>query len=198
MKRIGMNDTQNETVRFSMKPNPFLYALEVTRDALLTGTAVGLISGIPLIWSVIYYERALLKTVVVLLITYALFGLALFIVGFVTARHVMFVVTDKRAIVRFSFWGMTTDGVSIPIETVKLIEIASYGATYGSVYLSYDKTSPRENSNEATRAPIKRTNSIWGSMNTWPRLLGFYGFNGFDELANIISEQQKLRFECQK
>jgi hypothetical protein len=104
---------------------------------------------------------------------------------------------------------MTTDELSIAIETVNSIEINSHGSTYGSVYLSYDKTSPRENSkdgesdypqpgpirrarNGATRAsiPIKRTNSIWGSISTWPRWHGFYGFKGFDEFANIISEQQ--------
>jgi hypothetical protein len=201
-----MNDTKNETVRFSMKPNPFLYALEFTRHALLAVTAVGIIIGIPLIWPGIYSERG----VVLLLITYALLGLALFIVAFVTARHLMFVVTDERAIVRSSFWGETMDGLSIEIESVKHIWITSYGATYGSVYLSYDETSPHENfkdsepdypqpwptrraRNEATRASvaIKRTASIWVSMeNPWPRLLGFYGFKGFDEFANIISEQQ--------
>jgi hypothetical protein len=87
--------------------------------------------------------------------------------------------------------------------------MTSYDATYGSIYLHYDKTSPRENSkvsesdypqpspvqharDEATRAsvPIRRSNSIWRSMSTLPRLLGFYGFEGFDEFANIISEQQ--------
>jgi hypothetical protein len=104
---------------------------------------------------------------------------------------------------------MTTDGLSIAIETVKRIEITSYGATYGSVYLTCEEPSPRENSrgsepddpqprpirrarNEATSAsiPNKRFDSIWRSMNIWRRLLGFYGFKGFDEFANIISEQQ--------
>jgi hypothetical protein len=113
---------------------------------------------------------------------------------------------------------MTTDGLSIAIESVKQIEITSFDATYGSVYLSYDKTSPRKDSkdsepddpqsrpirrarHEATRdsIPIKRTTSIRISMSDpWPRLLGFYGFKGFDEFANIISEQQKLRSECQR
>jgi hypothetical protein len=206
MKRVGMNGTKNETVRFSMKPNPFLYALEFTRHTLLMGTAAGISIGFPFIWPGIYSERA----VVLLLITYAVLGLPLFIVAFVTACHLIFVVTDKRAIVRYSFWRTTRDELSIAIETVKRIEITSCGATYGSVYLSYDETSCRENFydsepdyapswpiqhawNEVTRAsvPIKRTNSIWVSMNNpWPRLFGFYGFKGFDEFANIISEQQ--------
>jgi hypothetical protein len=201
-----MNDTKNETVRFSMKPNPFFYALEFTRHALLQGTIIALCCGIPFIFPGFYSVRG----VVLLLMTYALFGLPLFIVAYVSACYLMFVVTDSRAIVRSSFWGMTTDGLSIAIESVKQIAITSFGATYGSVFLSYDKTSPRENSkdsepdypqpwpirrarNEATRAsiPIKRTTSIGVSMNNpSPRLLGFYGFKGFDEFANIISDQQ--------
>ena len=183
-----MNDTKNETVRFNMKPNPFLYALEFTRRTLLAVTIVGLFTGIPFFMPGIYSGRAVL----LLLIAYAFLGLLLFLVAFVTACHLVFVVTDKRAIVRFSFWGMTTDGLSIAIETVKHIEIKSYGATYGSVYLN----SPiRRARNEATRASIltERSNSIWSiwrSMSTWPRLLGFYGFKGFYEFANIISEQR--------
>jgi hypothetical protein len=201
-----LNDTDNEMVRFNMKPNPFLYALEFTRHTLLIGTAVGLGIGIPFFWPGIYSRKAL----VLLLITYGLLGIALFIVAFVAACDLIFEVTDKRAIVRSSFRGMTADAVSIAIETVKRIEITSYGATYGNVYLSHDRSSPRENSkdseldypqqgsirrvpNEAMRVsvPIKRTNSIWVSMNNpWPSLLGFYGFKGFDEFTNIISEQQ--------
>jgi hypothetical protein len=201
-----MNGTKDETVRFSMKPSPFFYALEFTRHALLAGTAVALFINIPFMWSGIYSERG----AVLLLITYALFGIPLFVVAFVTARHLIFVVADKRVIVRSSSSQMTTDALSIAIESVKHIEITSYGATYGSVYLTYDKTSPRENSkdsepddpqpgpirrarNEAITAsiPIKRSNSISVALNNpWPRLFGFYGFKGFDEFANIISEQQ--------
>ena len=198
-----MNDTQNETVRFSVKPNPFLYALEVTRDASLTWTAVGLISGIPFI---IFSGWAL----VALLVSFLLLGLFIFMVGFATACCSTFIVTDKRAIVRFSSSAMTMDELSIEIETVKCIKINSYGATYGSVYLTYDETSLREKSKEsepdcpqsepirrvgkeATRAsiPTKRTKSIWGPMSTWPGLHGFYAFKGFDEFANIISEQTR-------
>jgi hypothetical protein len=143
-----MTAGHDEIVLFTEKPNAFLYALEFTRHALLAGTAVGLFINIPFMWPGLYSARG----VVLLLITYALLGLPLFIVAFVTARQLMFVVTDKRAIVRSSFWRTKTDGLSIAIdelsiaiETVKRIEITSYGATYGSVYLSYDKTSPREN-----------------------------------------------------
>jgi hypothetical protein len=208
-----MSATKNETVRFSMKPNPFLYAFEVTLYVLLVGAAIVLSTGVPILWPRMYSEKA----AVIILITYVLFGLALFIIVLFIACHLMFVVTDKRAIVRFSFWGMTTDGLAIAIETVNQIEINSYGATYGSVYLSCYKTSPRETSigsepdcpqprpirrarNEATRTsiPIKRFDSIWRSLNIWRRLLGFYGFKGFDEFANILSGQRDSVFECQR
>jgi hypothetical protein len=137
MKRVGMNDTKKETVRFSMKPNPFFYALEVTRNTLLVGT---LFVAIPSLGSVIYVKLSLVTIGVGLLITYFFVSLVLFIVAFATTRHLMFIVTGERAIVRFSIGRMTTDRVSIAIETVKQLKITSYGATYGSVYLSYDKT----------------------------------------------------------
>ena len=209
-----MNDIKNETVRFSMKPNPFLYALEFTRYVLVVGTVVELFIGIPIFWPGIHSARA----VVLLLTAYVLLSLALFIVAFVTARHLIFVVTDKWVIVRSSFWRTTTDRLSVAIVTVTGIEITSYGTTYGSVYLSFDKTSSHENSkrrepyfpqpgpirrtrNEVTRAsiPIKRANSIVVAMNHfWPCLHGFYAFKGFDEFANIISGQQSLRSEFQR
>ncbi|WP_146986627.1 hypothetical protein [Bradyrhizobium macuxiense] len=186
-----MNDTENETVRFSMKPNPFFYALEFTLHALFAGTTRALIisffpfMGLPFIWPGLYSE----KGGILLLAAYALFGLSLFIVAVVTSYYLTFIATDKTAIVRFSFWGMTTDGLSIAIETVERIEIKSHGATYGSVYLNSPSRHPRS---EATRVPIliERNNSRWRSMTTWPRLLGFYGFKGFNEFADIISEQR--------
>jgi hypothetical protein len=190
-----MNDTINETVRFSVKPNPLLYALEFTLYILLVAAAVELSIGIPLGWPGVHSRASVL-----LLITFVLLGLSLFIVAVATACHLVFVVTDKRAIVRFSFWGMTTDGLSIAIESVKHIEVISYGATYGSVYLKCDERSARENSNGSepddpqpvlrASIPIKRTDSIGPTLNIWRRFLGFYGFKGFDEFANIISEQQ--------
>jgi hypothetical protein len=118
---------------------------------------------------------------------------------------------------------MTTDKVSIAIEAVQRIEMTSFGAAYGCVYLSYDKTLHRKESKGsepgylqpgATRrvhngftgapVPIERSSSIWGPvnlsgpMNMWPRLFGFYGFKGFDEFANIVREQQGLRSEVQR
>lgn len=174
-----------------MKPNPFFYALEFTLHALFAGTIRALIisffpfMGFPFVWPGLYSERG----GVLLLVTYALLGLSLFLIAIITSCYLMFVATDKTAIVRFSFWGMTTDGLSIAIETVERIEIKSYGATYGSVYLN----SPiRHARSEATGAAIliERSNSSWRSMTTWPRLLGFYGFKSFDEFANIISERR--------
>src|SRR5689334_16433764 len=98
-----MNDAENETVRFRVKPNAFLYAIEFTRHSLLAGTAVGLFVNIPFMWPGLYSARG----IVLILIAYVLLGLVLFAVSFGTARHLMFVITDTRAIVRSSF-GRTT------------------------------------------------------------------------------------------
>jgi hypothetical protein len=114
----------------------------------------------------------------------------------------VFLLTDKRAIVRFSSSVTTTDDISIAIERVKGIEITTCGPTYGSVYLSYDETPPPENSQniglgDLQRRPIRRTSvaserpaSIWILLSRWPRWSGFYGFKGFAEFANIIGEQR--------
>jgi|SRR5579883_2444025 len=180
-----MNDTENETVRFSVKPSPFFYALELMWRMLLVGTAFG---GIVLVFSP------------VLLLGYFLVGLAVFMVAFVTARYLMFVATDKRVVVRSSFGEKATDQLSIAIETVKRIEVTPCGAAHGSVYLTCEEPSARENSKDSEpddlqprpirRAfvPVERTTLIFVFMNHWTRWLGFYGFKGFDEFAKIISE----------
>ena len=187
---------QEEIVLFTEKPKAFLYALEVTWHMLFFVTALG---GILLVFSP-----------VLLLTAYVLLGLTVFVVAFGTARHLMFVVTDKRAIVRRSSGKTTTDELSIAIETVKRVEITSYGAAYGSVYLTHEEPSPRENSKGSKpgdpqlrpirRAfvPIERAASIWILLSKWPSWLGFYGFKGFDEFANILREQQRLHSEFQR
>jgi hypothetical protein len=99
----------------------------------------------------------------------------------------------------------TTDRISIKIEVIKRIEMNSYSATYGSVYLESNEASSgkilRNGENAKQRpsqyifdepVPIKRTVSIWCSMPFVPGLCGFYGFKRFDEFANIVSEQHKL------
>jgi hypothetical protein len=194
MKHSAINDVENETVRFSTKPNPFFYALEFTLHALFAGTTGALIisffplMGLPFVWPGLYSAMG----AVLLLATYVLLALALFAVALISSCYLMFIATDSRAIVRFSFLGMTADGLSIAIESVEQIEIKSYGATYGSVYLNSPIQHPRNEANSAS-IPIERRNSIWSAWRlttTWPRLLGFYGFKGFDEFANIISDQR--------
>jgi len=200
MKRVDMNDTQNETVLFSMKPNPYFYAFEVTWHNLLTSAIA---SGFPILLLFLpFFSKG---QAIVLSVAFVVIGLVFFIIGFATARCLTFLVTDKRAIIRSSC-GQTRDVLSIAIESVSLIEIMSYGATHGSVYLTHDKLSPCENSedsepddpqqgsmrrarNDAGRAsiPIKITNSIFPH---WISRFGFYAFKDFREFANVISEQQ--------
>ena len=173
-----------------MKPNPFFYALELVWHGLIWFTGYG---GFLLV----FYP-------VVLLTAYFLVGLAIFTLALVTARYLVFLVTDTKAIVRSSFGEEMTDVLSIAIETVKHIDITSCGATYGSVYLTCEEPSARENSKDSEpddlqprpirRAfvPVERTALIFVFMNQWTRWLGFYGFKGFNEFATIISEQQVL------
>jgi hypothetical protein len=75
-----MNETENETVRFCMKPNPSFYALRFTSHRLLMGSFFG---GMPLALPLFFSKSG----IVLLLATYVPLGLAIFIVAFVTARH---------------------------------------------------------------------------------------------------------------
>jgi hypothetical protein len=201
----------DEVILFEEKPNVFLYALEATRIGFLIG-AVAVFAGLLVIYSkglhVSVVHLALLE-----LIGYVFGNFCFFLAGVFKAYFFTIIATNRRAVVRFSGWGMaTTDGVSIAIEAVTRIETNSYGATYGSVYLESDEASRRKSSRNSEHAfseqrvspyisdepsdvavPIKRTVSIWRSMPFAPRLYGFYGFKRFDEFANIVSEQHKLR-----
>lgn len=79
-----------------MKPNPFLYAVEVTRKFLLSWIIPGLIGSIPLIWLVSYSDGSLSRTVVLLVIVCFLSDLAMFTITSFYACYLMFIVTDKR------------------------------------------------------------------------------------------------------
>lgn len=176
-----------------MKPSPFLYALEFTLHALFAGTTRALVisffplMGLPFIWPGLYSEMA----AAVLLVAYALLGLSLFAVSWVVARNLRFVATDKNVIVRFSFWGMTADALSVAIEAVERIEIRVYGTAYGSVYLNSPIQLAHGGVTRGCAPLVQRSNASWRSMNSWRRLFGFYGFKGFDEFANIIAGQRK-------
>lgn len=191
----------DEIILFTEKPNALLYALEVTRHNLLFWSIAG---AAPLVVTLIYTEGSLLSAGNLTLVTYGVIGVFLLIVAFGTARCLTFVVTSKRAIVRVSLWRATIDGLSIAIDTVKRIEINSYSATYGNVYLIADRTAASETFKTSqpelteSTAVVKRTASLLGSIRNWPRLLGFYGFKGADQFTNIIIEQQKRRSEFKR
>jgi hypothetical protein len=178
----------DEIVLFAEKPNAFRYAVEVTRYPLIIASVI-MLGGIPLLPP---SEGSRSQACIVLLIAYLLLGLVLFMVAFVVARCLTFVVTNGKAIVRFSFWRRTIDGRSITVEAVELIEIISQSATYGSVYLKSDKALPWGNSkgseldylqpgatrrvpNELTEAPgpIERPASFWGEKRTGHICLDF-------------------------
>ncbi len=200
----------DEVILFEERPNVFLYALEVTRIGYLLAPLALLAS-----LSAIYFKGmhvSMVRVALLELFLYVLGNLCFFAVAVSKACFLTIIATNRRAIVRFSGWGMaTTDGVSIEIEAITRIETNSYGATYGSVYLESNKASPGRASINSDHAfskqpappdisttlgdvvvPIKRTVSIWRSMPFAPGLFGFWGFKRFDEFARIVSEQHKL------
>jgi len=152
-------------------------------------------------------------TTLMILFSYCVSNIALFLVAAVIARQLVFVVTNRRVVVRFSFCGKIIDRISIAVKAVNRIETNSYDSSYGSVYLKSVKVLARQNSKDGepesqssttqcapnepcgVAIPIKRGGgSIWRSMPlSSPPLYGFYGFKRFDAFANLISEQQRSR-----
>jgi hypothetical protein len=200
----------DEVVLFEAKPNVLLYALEATRIGFLI-TAVAMFAGL----LIVYFKGlhvSVVSAILLGLILYVIGNFCLFLAAVLKAHFFTIIATNRRAVVRFSGWGMaTTDGVSIAIEAITRIETNSYGATYGSVYLESDEASRSKSSRNSEHTfseqrvspyisdepsvvalPFKRTFSIWRSMPFAPRLYGFYGFKRFDEFASIVSEQKKL------
>jgi hypothetical protein len=195
----------DEIILLEAKPNAFLYALEATRFGFVM--LVFLFAYVPLG----YFKGWPLKfTTLMALFSYGVCNIVLFLGTAFIACQLVFVVTNRRAVVRFSFWGKTIDRVSIAIKAVNRIETNSYDATCGSVYLKTLNKLTSENSEDSEResrlsttphaskgpgsvaVPIKRAGSIWRSMPlSSPPLYGFYGFNRFDAFASLISEQQR-------
>jgi hypothetical protein len=119
--------SEDEVVLSQAKPNPFLYCLEASRATILSmlGLSAFLIlmlmftKGGPLIF--------LLKVVAVLdLIVFSIF--LLIVVLF--ARGLSFVLTNRNVLARAG-----RQWLGVPLEEIKSVEIRSYGAKYGSVYL---------------------------------------------------------------
>jgi hypothetical protein len=196
----GMSD--GETVRLKVKPNAFLYALEASRFPLLMMFAM----------LALLFLFALLKTGVpivlatrIALIVYVLSCFVLLVGVMIAARCMVFIITNKRAIVRTSVMGKISDKISIPIEAIESIEVRCYDARHGSVYLNCHNTLPdrvsRSDISGDTRpvslhgpvgqpgplaGPALRSGraSIWFS--TPSSLAGFYGFRHFDTFATLI------------
>jgi hypothetical protein len=196
----GMSD--GETIKLKVKPNAFLYALEASRLPLLMMLAL----LAPL------FAFALLKTGVPIglatrmtLIVYGI-GCVMFLAGvMIAARCMVFMITNKRVIVRTSVLGKISDKISISIGSIESIEVRCYDARHGSVYLNCTKTLPdhvsRSDIPDDTRpvslhGPVKQPRplaspkvrsgraSIWFS--TPSSLAGFYGFRDFDTFATLI------------
>jgi hypothetical protein len=196
----GMSD--GETVRLQVKPNAFLYALEASRFPLLMMSAM----------LALLFAFALLKTGVpialatrIALIVYGISCLMLVVGVMIAARCMVFMITNKRVIVRTSVMGRIRDKISIPIDAIESIEVRCYDARHGSVYVNCYETSPdhvsRSDISNDTRSvslhgsvkqprppasPAVRSGraSIWFSIPS--STAGFYGFRHFDTFATLI------------
>jgi hypothetical protein len=202
----GMSD--GETIRLKVKPNAFLYALEASRFPLLIMFAM----------LALLFAFALLKTGVptglatrIALIVYGLSCLMLLAGVMIAARCTVFMITNRRVIMRTSVMGKVSDKISISIGSIESVEVRCYDTRHGSVYLNCCKTLPdqvlRSDISGDTRpvsllgavkqprplaSPAVRSgrDSIWFS--TPSSLAGFYGFRHFDLFATLIVELHAL------
>jgi hypothetical protein len=195
-----------ETIQLKVKPNAFLYALEASLFPLLIMFAM----LAPL------FAFALLKTGVPIglatrmaLMVYGISCFMLLVGMMIAARCMVFMITNKRVIVRTSVMGKISDKISISIGSVESIELRCYDARHGSVYLNCRKTLPdhvsRSEISDDTRpvwldGSVKRPRplagpavrsgraSIW--LSTPSSTAGLYGFRHFDTFATLIVELQ--------
>ena len=177
----------DEIVRLKVKPNVLLYAFEASRYYFVVTLAILLVL-IP----VIHFETGLpigglmLKIV---LTTYCVLLSIFFALVLFVAHCMEFIVTSKKVIVRASLMGRVKDNISIPIRSIKTIEIRSYNARYGSVYFKCDGTSPLGR----TAKLVARSGWVpifWSMPSSSPPLSGFYGFRHFHALAKLVAELQ--------
>jgi hypothetical protein len=177
LDRVGRL-SEDEVVLSQAKPNPILYSLEASRATILAmlGLSAFLIpllmftKGSPLLF--------LLKLVAVLdLIAFSIFFLAVALI----ARGLTFVLTNKAILVRTSRLQL-----GVPVEEIKSVEIRSYGAEYGSVYLER-YSGPSEMIAGKSIELGKQSGSIWLAVpSSKPQLFGFLGFKSFDNFGRMI------------
>jgi hypothetical protein len=196
-----------ETIRLTVKPNAFLYTVEATRSYLLIMLAM-----VALLVPYVHFRTGLqigLATQIALIVCGVLAPI-FFIVVMIGAHCMAFLITDKKVIARMSIMGRIDDKISIPIKSIENIEVRSYNALYGSVYLkcykeSRDRGSRSDTSDGSHPASLHRPviqprplaivrpgrASIWLSM-PWssPPLAGFYGFGHFEAFVSLIIERQ--------
>jgi hypothetical protein len=205
----------DEVIKFRIKPNVFLYTFEASRFYLVVTFGIAIA-----VMPVAYFKTGLPIGGLMLQIVLSVYGvMSVIFLIFATlfALCVEFIVTNKRAIVRLALGGIN-DNVSIPLESIRSIEIHAYSTRYGSVYFNRDDAlSPEciqfhdgsrlQISNEMRAASLSpavgRSRPVanlivkpgrawaWLSMpSTSPALSGFYGFRQFDTFANLILELQ--------
>jgi hypothetical protein len=210
VRAATLDDMIEEVVRLRVKPNVFLYAFEASQFYLVVMLAMSLV-----LMPVIHFKTGMPIGGLMLRIVLTIYGviLSIFFVAVVFVAHCMeFIVTNKKVIVRVSLMRRMQDNISIPIESIKSIEVRSYTAHYGSVYFECDETSPLDDlqpydgsqSNYSRPAPVddrplRLINPVvwsgWGPRrrtmtSSSSPLSGFYGFRHFDTFAKLVAELQ--------
>jgi hypothetical protein len=202
----GLSDC--ETIKLAVKPNTFLYALEATRIYLVMMSFVFLLipylhfkEGVPM-------GRLTLLVVMLYLGGYCI----LFTAAVILARGLDFIITTKRVILRSSVIGRKSDKISIPIKSIKSVEVRCYDAQHGSVYLKCRQALPDDglppdifscshptslhpSVDQSLRLASLTVKSGWASIwlstpSSSPSLTGFYGFKHCDAFATLIVELQ--------
>ncbi len=214
MKTLG--ETIDEVVRLRVKPNVLLYAFEASKVYFVVMLAMAFV-----LLPAAHFKSGLPIGGLMLAITLTGFSaiFSIFFVAVILAGRCMeFIITNSRVIVRASFMRDVRDNISIPIESIRRIEIRRYNARYGSVYFEWDDAPPLDGlpaSNVSPRNVFDHSRvspddpaagrsrhfanlvvrpgwaPIWLSMpSSSPPLSGFYGFRHFDTFAKLVAELQ--------
>jgi hypothetical protein len=209
---------EDEVVLFKAKPNPFLYTLEALR-----GPTLVLLSMTIALIPITHFKTTLAIAVVapIVLITFSLLYLIALFLFPIGIFGVVFIVTDKRVLIRQTLFGSKIDLLSTSIKCIVGVEVRSYGARYGSVHfkllksLGYCGVSKGETSEQSRLALVRDSigeashvaeittrlgwSAAWFSMPSLSQkdVIGFYGFKRCDAFAEaVVRQQQALSEAC--
>jgi|SRR5665213_1392067 len=206
VRAATLDDAVEQVVRLRVKPNVFLYAFEASQFYLVVMLAMSL-----MLMLAFHFKAGAPISGLMLLIVLTVYVVifSIFFVGMAFVAHCTeFIATNKTVIVRASLMGRTKDNTSIPIQSIKGIEVRSYSSRYGSVYFECDEATPPDGFRsrifdhscpvppdpplDRSRHPVNVVLRFgwapkWSSMTSTS---GFYGFRNFDTFAKLVAELQ--------